>query len=142
MPLFFEKCWFIENHWKRTFCVNTNCLLPLAPDCLGHFDTGLIVFFLVYRIKRKIDWLIIYCSTSRSRIFHSYGDVTITGEGLQNLGLCSALRAFEQGGLIVVPHLLWHRTSVCIWDIWAWLKHVLLQLTCQPFLVKSEVTFG
>jgi hypothetical protein len=30
-----------------------------------------------------IDWLIIYCFTSRSRIFHLYGDVTIAGEGLQ-----------------------------------------------------------
>jgi hypothetical protein len=28
-----------------------------------------------------------------------YGDVTITGEGLQNLDLCSALGAFEQGTL-------------------------------------------
>jgi hypothetical protein len=27
---------------------------------------------------------------------HLYGDVTIAGEGLQNLGLCSALRAFGQ----------------------------------------------
>jgi hypothetical protein len=44
--------------------------------------------------------------TSRSRIFHLYGDVTIAGEGLQNLGLCSALRAFEQGGIFIVPHLL------------------------------------
>jgi hypothetical protein len=35
-----------------------------------------------------------------------YGDVTITGEGLQNSGLCSALRAFEQGGIFIVPHLL------------------------------------
>jgi hypothetical protein len=35
-----------------------------------------------------------------------HGDVTITGEGLQNLGLCSALRAFEQGGIIIVPYLL------------------------------------
>jgi hypothetical protein len=34
------------------------------------------------------------------------GDVTITGEGLQNLGLCSALRAFEQGGILIVRHLL------------------------------------
>jgi hypothetical protein len=42
-----------------------------------------------------IDWLIIYGFTSRSRIFHLYGDVTIAGEGLQNLSLCSALRAFE-----------------------------------------------
>jgi hypothetical protein len=31
-----------------------------------------------------------------------------TGEGLQNLGLCSALRAFELGGIFIVPHLLWH----------------------------------
>jgi hypothetical protein len=30
---------------------------------------------------------IIYGFTSRSRIFHLYGDVTIAGEGLQNLGL-------------------------------------------------------
>jgi hypothetical protein len=42
----------------------------------------------------------------RSRIFNLYGDVTITGEGLQNLGLCSALRAFEHGGIFIVPHLL------------------------------------
>jgi hypothetical protein len=58
------------------------------------------------------DWLIIYCFTSRSRIFHLYGDVTIADEGLQNLGLCSALRPFEQGGIFIVPHLLWHGTSV------------------------------
>jgi hypothetical protein len=50
--------------------------------------------------------LIIYGFTSHSRIFHLYGDVTIAGEGLQNLGLCSALRAFEQGGIFIVPHLL------------------------------------
>jgi hypothetical protein len=56
-------------------------------------------------------WLIIYCLTSRSRIFHIHGDVTITGEGLQNLGLCLALRAFEQGGIFIVPHLLWHGAS-------------------------------
>jgi hypothetical protein len=59
-----------------------------------------------------IDWLIIYCFMSCSRIFHLYGDVTIAGEGLQNLGLCSALKAFEQGGIFIVPHLLWHGTSV------------------------------
>jgi hypothetical protein len=33
-------------------------------------------------------------------------DVTITGEGLQNLALCSALTAFEKGGIFIVPHLL------------------------------------
>jgi hypothetical protein len=51
-------------------------------------------------------WLVIYGFTSRSRIFHLYGDATIAGEGLYNLGLCSALRAFEQGGIFIVPHLL------------------------------------
>jgi hypothetical protein len=62
--------------------------------------------------KWLIDWLIIYGFTSRSRIFHLYGDVTIAGEGLQILGLCSALRAFEQRGIFIVPHLLWHGVSV------------------------------
>jgi hypothetical protein len=35
-----------------------------------------------------------------------YGDFTIAGEGLHHLGLYSALRAFEQGGTFIVPHLL------------------------------------
>jgi hypothetical protein len=52
------------------------------------------------------DRLIIYDFTSRSRIFHLCGDVTITGEGMQNLGLYSALMAFEQGGIFILPHLL------------------------------------
>jgi hypothetical protein len=63
-------------------------------------------------ISNELDWLIIYGFTSRSRIFHLYGDVTIAGEGLQNLGLCSAHRAFELGGIFIVPHLLWHGASV------------------------------
>jgi hypothetical protein len=53
-----------------------------------------------------VDWLIIYCFTSCSRIFHLYGDVIIADEGLQNLGLCSALSAFEHGGFVIAPHLL------------------------------------
>jgi hypothetical protein len=59
-----------------------------------------------------MNWLIIYSFTSRSRIFHLYGDDTIAGEGLQNLGLCSAFKAYEQGEIFIVPHLLWHGTSV------------------------------
>jgi hypothetical protein len=46
-------------------------------------------------------WFIHYF-TSCSRIFQLYGDVTITGEGLHNLGLCSALRAFEHGGIFIM----------------------------------------
>jgi hypothetical protein len=51
-----------------------------------------------------VGWLF-YCFTSRSKHFHVYGDVTIIGKGLQNLGLCSALSPFEQGGMFIVPHL-------------------------------------
>jgi hypothetical protein len=43
---------------------------------------------------------------AQDRIFHLYGDDTIAGEGLQNLSLCLALRAFEQGGIFIVPYLL------------------------------------
>jgi hypothetical protein len=59
-----------------------------------------------------VGWLVICCFTSGSRIFHWYGDVIITDEGLQNLDLCLELRDFEQGGIFIVPHLLWHRSSV------------------------------
>jgi hypothetical protein len=44
-------------------------------------------------------------------MFHLYGDVIIADGGLQNLGLCSTLKAFE-GGIFNVPHLLWHGTSI------------------------------
>jgi hypothetical protein len=47
------------------------------------------------KITMSIYWLLFSCFMSCSRIVHLFGDVTITGEGLQNLGLCSALRAFE-----------------------------------------------
>ena len=46
------------------------------------------------KLSAQVGWFI-YCFTSRSRIFHLCGDVTITGEGLQNLGLCSALQALQ-----------------------------------------------
>jgi hypothetical protein len=46
-------------------------------------------------------------------MFYSYGDVTIAGEGLQNLGLYSVLMALEQGeGVFLVSHLRRHGTSV------------------------------
>jgi hypothetical protein len=44
-------------------------------------------------------------------MFHLYGDVNIASEGLQNLGLCSALRAFDKGRIFIVSHLLCHRAS-------------------------------
>jgi hypothetical protein len=49
-----------------------------------------------------IDYLMFYVPLKNI----SYGDVTIAGEGLQNLGVCSAPRVFEQGGIFIVSHLL------------------------------------
>jgi hypothetical protein len=56
-----------------------------------------------------LDWLIDYL---QFYVPLKNFSLTIVGEGLQNLGLCSALRAFEQGGIFIVPHLLWHGASV------------------------------
>jgi hypothetical protein len=56
-----------------------------------------------------IDYLLFYVSLKNISLIwrrHHYR------EGLQNLGLCSALRVFEQGGIFIVLHLLWHGTSV------------------------------
>jgi hypothetical protein len=53
-----------------------------------------------------VGWMVIYCFTSCSSIFHLYGGATITDEELQNLGLSSALSAFEQGGIFIMQHLL------------------------------------
>jgi hypothetical protein len=59
-----------------------------------------------------MDLLINYrLFTFRSTISHSYGDTNTVGEGQLNKGLYLAVRAFEQGGVIIVPHLLWHKTS-------------------------------
>jgi hypothetical protein len=62
----------------------------------------------------SIDWLIIVLRPAKDFFFtymYVYRDVTIASEGLQNLGLCSALRAFEQGGIFIVLHVLIRRTT-------------------------------
>jgi hypothetical protein len=74
---------------------------PLKQEVSKYFETVEIA-----NLKPHI-FLIDHCGfRPSSKMFHLYGDVTIAGEGLQNLGLCSALRAFQQGGIFIVPHLL------------------------------------
>jgi hypothetical protein len=46
------------------------------------------------------------------RIFHLHGDVTNAEEALQNLDAPSARVVFSQEGIVIVPHLLGHRTLV------------------------------
>jgi hypothetical protein len=78
-----------------------NFEFPLPKDDLYQVLLKLACcFWIIYLIINNLLF------SFRSRIFHLYGDFTIAGEGLQNLGLCSAHRAFEQGGIFIVPHLL------------------------------------
>jgi hypothetical protein len=102
-------CWFWRKFFFKTlFPIST--YLEQFSLLWSHLSQKKIIWTRVNFYMS--DWLIIYSFTSRSRIFHLYGDVTIAVEGLQNLSLCSALRAFEQGGIFIVPHLLRHGTSV------------------------------
>jgi hypothetical protein len=96
---------YVQNAWEGRKTVNNQSIN--LRFCIDNHSTRQWTMNIGLH-----DWLIVYGFTSRSRIFHLYGDITIAGEGLQNLGLWSALRAFEKGGILIVPHLLWHRTSV------------------------------
>jgi hypothetical protein len=76
---------------KRNFHPTTNS--SLRADCarkLSHWPKSTINC----KGERLTAYLLFYV---RSRIFHVYGDVIITVEGLQNLSLCSVLRAFWAG---------------------------------------------
>jgi hypothetical protein len=97
---------------ERTAIVNTSKDRGLVEHLLGRISTCTNTYTQIRHLE--MAWLIIIINSflSCSRMFHLDGDVTITGEGLQNLGLCSALRAFEQGGIFIVSHLLWHGASV------------------------------
>ena len=101
-------------HYACTYIFDANwiqCGFTLLPyraiseaNCLVRYK---LKIFEANNSRWFLIWLIIYGFTSRSRC----GNVTIAGEGLQNLGLCSALRASEQGGIFIVPHVLWHPLS-------------------------------
>jgi hypothetical protein len=81
-------------------CICRKSVMPYTRFC-----NCLLITITFYTLLNSL-FCIIYYFISRSRIFHLYWDVTIAGEGLQNLGLCSTHRAFEQGGNFIVPHLL------------------------------------
>jgi hypothetical protein len=115
----------VEYSWKFAGAVITNLVKPRpvlqkvnSNNYFWLFSMPVIILgcgqaslSLVKRYK-IIVCLFIHSFTSGSRMFYLYGDVTIAGKGLQNLGRCSVLKTFEQGGIFVVPHLLWNGTSV------------------------------
>jgi hypothetical protein len=101
------------------YIVTLNCKL------WNHLFWLYLKIFNIFRKKRKkkkttvywkificlaetgMDWLIIYGFTSHSRIFHLW-----RRHHCRWRALCSALRAFEQGGIFIVWHLLWHGALV------------------------------
>ena len=81
---------------------------------LDHAIKAVLIFFwfscLIY--MKNMFCLFVWGLLSHSRIFHSYGNITITSERLQIFYLnCSALMAIEQRGLFSVPHLLRERDT-------------------------------
>ena len=55
-----------------------------------------------------VDWLL----AVRIRKYSTDKGWSITDEGLQNLGICSALTASQQGGIFIVPYLFSQGASV------------------------------
>jgi hypothetical protein len=56
--------------------------------------------------RYRIDELFMVLRLAQEFFYMESSPLPVKPEGLQNLGLCSALRAFEQGGIFFVPHLL------------------------------------
>jgi hypothetical protein len=88
---------------------------------LIYFDQGLLFFriWLVYFSTELIGemFLVVVCLFVYLlfyvplNIFNIYGDVTTVGEGLQNLGLCSVLKAILTGSDI------YRATPTVKWDL-------------------------
>ena len=81
-----------QNYWIHVYC--GNWYFPFQNK--SGFFYIIIFFFFLHK----------HCFGSIS-----YGHVTLAGEGLQNPKICSAPMIPEQGGVIIVPHLLWHGAS-------------------------------
>jgi hypothetical protein len=90
VKLFTDEGKLLQNYLADNKCIRSPTIWLFKPTL--SIWLGMTLFS--DKFDSLIDWLIIYSFTSRSRIFHLYRDVTISGEGLQNLGLCSALRAW------------------------------------------------
>ena len=101
-------------------CATQNC--KSSPD--GH-----LTIFITF------DCLVFLCGfSSHSRIFHSYGDITMTGEVLQSLTYPGHLRPFSHEGSLVCPSYWYteHPNTMVISEepwlslgVWQWSCHYL-----------------
>jgi hypothetical protein len=95
-----------------------------------YLETYILILWDERTEETLIDWLSIVLRPAQEFSL-KYGNVTIFGVRLQNLGLSSALGVFEQGRIFVVPHLLLHGD---------WIFPVSSE--GSPHLVTSYVTQG
>jgi hypothetical protein len=121
MYVFSQACWFgkklytiIYMQWK-TFKpkelseIQVPILLTKLSNIYWGTRTYVIekwIYFVSFYLNVNFDWLFTVLRPAQK--FFTFMETS----GLQNLGPCSALRAFEQGGIFIVPHLLWHGASV------------------------------
>jgi hypothetical protein len=88
-----DRPWRFDDHTVLAYTV-------LSPLDLNQLPQS-IVRHISFVELLELHFLFISCFTSSLRNFHLYGDVTITGEELQNLGLCSALWTFKHRGIFI-----------------------------------------
>jgi hypothetical protein len=94
--------YFIYFYFQSVWKVN-------VLHCIKEVIDWLIDSLLFYVALDQFIELLFYVLKNFSLIWRKS---PLPSEGLQNLGLCSALRVFEQGGIFIMPHLLWHGVSV------------------------------
>ena len=120
MNMFVYQCLYtkiLSYYWLWLMPLMHDPIFFKIYDFLKRF-IGIVKKYLFFLHKKTQHWLILFvclfvCGlSSHSRIFHSFGDVTITGERLQFFDLCSAIMAIKQWGFFNVSHLLWHGASV------------------------------
>ena len=95
--------------------IQNHCIISKYFWHLVHFFLPRIAFSKQWmHFIRLFFYLSIWRFSPQSRIFQSYGYVTITGEGIQILTNTrhSWPLNIEHWGLISVPQLLWHEASV------------------------------
>ena len=129
-----ENCNDLENEFIQFDSISRSYLfVPYKPDFKIEALTTKCAFIYIILFFGGFVWGF----TSHSRIFHSYGDVTITGEGLQSLKYvrhpwslysevslaCHTYCDTSQPFLMVSSEDPWH--SHLLPSVWQWSCHYL-----------------
>ena len=99
----------MENSWKAELYL-IDFKVSYSPETLSQFQSNSKQYQFIN------EYNLFSCLFVPLENICLYGSVAIAGEGLQNAYacLCSATMAFEEGGIFIVPHLLWHGALVFV----------------------------